>query len=374
MKTSTYLLGGAPPKVAARIVALALLVTATAWSTQGELKAVNLDDPNLHFSGMVHVDARSDSVRFSRFDPQMLELSKAQLGFNPDKARNTTGGVITFQTDSPGVHLKFRPAAGMNRGSEFGVFIDGQFIDSFKFNPKQQEMDFRVDKPQTGKSALWEITLPSFANPELLALEIDRQSKLEVVTQAGKKVYVALGDSISHGTGQGSATHLTWPFILSRKLDYTLYNLAVGGSGVAVAQGQTLAEIGPIDLVTILIGFNDWSGEGDSAAAFKQQYDQLLKTIRASHPEAPVFCISPLFTKRELSKRSGIPIDGFRIAVQQLVEEWSAKDPNIHFIAGDSISSDANLRTDRPNDPVHLGIDGAALFADSIYPLIIKDM
>ena len=150
--------------------------------------------------------------------------------------------------------------------------------------------------------------------------------------------------------------------------------VAVGGSGVAVAQGQSLAEIDSVDLITILIGFNDWSGEGDSAEVFKQQYDHLLSTIRSIHPKTPVFCISPLFTKREFSKRSGIPIDGFRVAVQQLVEEWSAKDPNIHFIAGDSISSDANLRTDSPNDPVHLGIEGAALFADSIYPLIIKEM
>ena len=355
-------------------IALLVLVSLTAWGAQDELKAVELNDPNLHFSGMVYVDAQPESVRFSRFDPQMLELSKAQLGFNPEKAKNTTGGVITFRTDSPNVHLKFRPAAGMNRGSEFGVFIDGQFIDSFKFNAKQQEMDIRVDNPQAGKSALWEITLPSFASPELLVLEIDRQSKLEVVSQAGKKVYVALGDSISHGTGQGSATHLSWPFVLSRKLDYTLYNLAVGGSGVAVAQGQSLAEIDLVDLITILIGYNDWNGEGDSAEVFKQQYEQLLKVIRATHPETPVFCISPLFTKREFSKRSGIPIDGFRVAVQQLVEEWGAADPNIHFIAGDSISSDANLRTDKPKDPVHLGIEGAALFADSIYPLIIKEM
>ena len=345
-----------------------------ARSTHAELKAVNLDDPNLNFSGMVHVDVRPDSVRFSRFNPGLLELGKPQLGFNPDKARNTTGGVITFQTDSSSVHLKFRPAAGMNRGSEFGVFIDGQFIDSFKFNAKQQDLDFNIDNPQGRKPALWEITLPSFANPELLSLEIDTQSQLETIAETGKKIYVSIGDSISHGTGQGSATHLTWPFILSRKLDYTLYNLAVGGSGVAVAQGQTLAEIGRVDLLTILIGFNDWNGEGDSAAAFKQQYDQLLKVIRASHPETPVFCISPLFTKREFSKRSGIPIDGFRVAVQQLVGEWSAKDSNIHFIAGDSISSDANLRTDRPNDPVHLGVEGAALLADSIYPLIIKEM
>jgi lysophospholipase L1-like esterase len=133
-----------------------------------------------------------------------------------------------------------------------------------------------------------------------------------------------------------------------------------------------LSEFSRVDLITVLIGYNDWNGEGDSAAQFKDQYRNLLVAIRESHPETRVFCISPLFTRRELSKKSGLPFDGFREAVQQLEKELSASDANLHFISGESISSAANLNPDKPNDPVHLSTKGAAMLAESIYPLVNK--
>jgi lysophospholipase L1-like esterase len=353
-------------------VILSVLISTISWGGEPVMVSVRLDDPFLHYSGIRYVDIQSDRVGFSRFDPDSLLLTKSELGFNPEKAINTTGGAIVFQTNSPTVRLSFRPAAGMNRGSEFGVFRDGQFIESQKFSPKQQEMDLVLKNEQDGKAVIWEVTLPSFSNPELFSLEIEKQSKLVALSDSQSGVYVAIGDSITHGTGQGSATHLTWPYILSRKLGFTLYNLAVGGSGVSVAAGQSLADFDTVDLVTILIGYNDWNGEGDSAAQFKGQYRNLIAAIRESHPETPVFCISPLFTRREFSKKSGLPIDGFREAVQQLETELSASDANLHFISGESVSSAANLNPDKPNDPVHLGINGAAMLAESIYPLVIE--
>jgi len=356
------------------IVILAAIVSTLSWGSEPDMMTVSLDDPNLHYLGIRYVDIQPGLVSFSRFDPESLSQDKQVLGFNPYKARNTTGGVIAFQTDSPTIRLKFRTLEGLNRGSEFAVFMDGQFIESHKFNPKQKGLDIEIDDREGGKPVLWELTLPSFANIELVSFEIEKHSQLTEPEGLERKVYVAIGDSISHGTGQGSATHLTWPFILSRKLGYTLYNLAVGGSGVSVAAGRSLAAFDYVDLVTILIGYNDWNGEGDSVQLFQDQYRDLLRAIRAAQPDVPVFCISPLYTNRDVSKKSGLPIESFRTAVQQLEEELSATDSNLHFIAGESVSSAANLRSDKPDDPVHLGIDGAALLAESLYPLIIKDL
>ena len=357
------------------VMILTSLMSSISWGVQPEMRSVTLDDPSLNYLGIRYVDAQPDAVSFSRFNPELLLLGKPELGFNPDKAKNTTGGVIAFQTDSPTVRLKFHPTAGMNRGSEFGVFMDGRYVESYKFSPKQQELDIEITNKKGGASAFWELTLPSFANPELVLFEIEKQSQLTSKSgQIPEKVYVAIGDSITHGTGQGSATHLTWPYILSRKLGFTLFNLAVGGSGVSVTAGQSLAAFDRVDLVTILIGYNDWNGEGDSAQHFQDQYLELLKAIRANHPETPIFCISPLVTRREISRTSSLPIDGFRAAVRQLEQELSTSDPNIHFIPGESISSTANLRADKPDDPVHLGIAGAAMLAESVFPLITKEI
>jgi lysophospholipase L1-like esterase len=356
-----------------RLLLAGLLVASSAWGEAKGPNRISLDDPNIHYQGIHHLSVQPDLVRFSRFGPALLELDKPRLGFNPLKARNTTGGVISFRTASRIVRLQFRATPGLDRGSEFGVYIDGQFVESRRFKPKQQLMELEISHDSSGKSVLWELTLPSFANPELIGFELEQGAELQAFGHAEKNVFVALGDSITHGTGQGSATHLTWPHLLSRKLDYTLYNLAVGGSGVSVTAGQTLSGFSRIDLITILFGYNDWNGEGDSAEAFQQQYRELLEAIRAAHPETPVFCITPLFTRRDVSKQSGLPILEFRDVIRQLVAELDDTDPNIHLISGDEISSEANLRTVETGDVVHLSVKGAALLAETLYPLVTWD-
>lgn len=356
------------------IAALLLCSSFAIWADSSGLRTIELDNPNIEYRGIQYLDIQPDLVKFSRFDPKLLELGKPELGFNPLKARNTTGAVIAFQTDSPTVRLSFRPVPGLNRGAEFAVFINGKLTESFKFGPKQQDLSFQLEHQEERLPAFWEVTLPSFANVELVSLEIEKDTHLAAITEPERKTHVALGDSITHGTGQGSATHLTWPFVLSRQLDFTLYNLAVGGSGVSVAAGQSLNKFDKLDLITILLGFNDWSGEGDTAEEFKNQYRALIHAIRGSQPNTPVFCISPLVTRRSMPKKGSQSLEGFRIAIQQLVKELSPTDPNLYFIDGESISSFENLRPLDTGDPVHLSATGAELFANALYPLIIEKL
>lgn len=338
-----------------------------------DLTPVALDHPGLSYEGVIYVEAGKDSVWFSRFEPALLELDKAQLGFNPAKAENAAGAVIAFRTGSPLIRLGFRVLEGLNRGSEFGVFADGGLLTSHRFGPEQQDLVFEIE--HAGLEAVdWEISLPSFSNVEFYLLEIDASHGLEASPIPRRKTYAALGDSITHGTGQGSASHLSWPFLLSQQLGYELYNLAVGGSGVSVAAAQSLGGFEPVELVTILFGFNDWNGEGDTVEEFKNQYRQMLSEVRAAQPGATVICISPLVTRREVSKTSGLPIDGFRDAVRELALEWQLSDPRIHFIDGEDVSSFANLQPEGSKDVVHLTVEGAALLADALYPLVAELM
>ena len=338
-----------------------------------ELVPVALNDPLIRVEGVLHVEKSPAVMRFSRFPPELLTLDKSQIGFNSSKAENASGGLIAFRSASSVVRLEFRPLDVMNRGSEFGVFADGALLTSHRFGRDETVMAFELNNPGAG-AVSWEISLPSFAGVELSRLELDKAHGLLEPGPAPRQVYAALGDSITHGTGQGSASHLSWPFLLSRKLDYELYNLAVGGSGVSIAAAETLASLERVDVVTILFGYNDWNGEGDSVEAFTSQYRQMLSEVRAAQPGATVFCISPLVTRREQSKSTGQPIDGFRNAVQKLALEWSSIDPKIHFIDGRTISSYENLQPAGSKDVVHLTVEGAAMLADALYPLIEAEL
>ena len=61
-----------------------------------------------------------------------------------------------------------------------------------------------------------EVVLPSWHGIDFLGLELADGYTLEINENLNRPVYVAIGDSISHGTGQGSVSYKTWPFLLAR--------------------------------------------------------------------------------------------------------------------------------------------------------------
>ena len=216
-----------------------------------------------------------------------------------------------------------------------------------------------------------EVALPSWSKAALVSIEIDDSSRL-LKSEEKKRVYVAFGDSISHGTGQGSASYKTWPFLLSRKLDATLYNLAVGGGKVSIPSADLLKRLDRVDVITLLIGYNDLN-TGISAEDFAARYRSFLMRARAAQPKARIYCISPLYTRTVKSRKSDYTMEAFREAVYKTVGDFRAKDEGIILVVGDRISSEANLR-ENSQDPVHLGIEGARLFANEMHEIIKADL
>lgn len=324
-------------------------------------------DNRLQIQGIKYIRRTDSGIRFQRFRDDILQLPSKELGLNPDKARNTSSGVVAFKTDSREITVRFAILAADYMGAGFGVFENGNLIEEFKFTPKVKEAVLKFKSKSEGP-ALFEVALPSFADVEFQGLEIEDTATLLDVPNVGKKVYVALGDSISHGVGQDGFGHKTWPFMLSRKLNCELFNLAVGGAKISVQAGTMLEDWKRIDLITILIGYNDLHFDGKTPEQYRGQYNELLDAIRKNHPETKIVCITPLYTKKPVSEKTGATIDQFRAELKALVAE--RKDPNLILVDGDKISSEKNLRADKPDDPVHLGIEGAALFADNLFGII----
>lgn len=313
--------------------------------------------------GIRYVSESETGIRFARFREDILNLPRAELGLNPDKARNATGGIVAFTTDARKITARFKILSANYMGAGFGVFENGALIKEFKFGPKETEAVLEFESQNDG-SSLFEIALPSFADVEFQGLE----NQTENLPTIGKKVYVALGDSISHGTGQDGYGHKTWPFLLSRKLNMELFNLAVGGAKISVPAGEMLKDWERIDLITILVGYNDLHSDGKTPEQYREKYNELLDAIRKNHPETKMVCVTPPYTRKPVSEKTAATIDSFRAELKSLVEERN--DPGLVLIEGDRITSEKNLRADNPNDPVHFGIEGAALFADDLFEII----
>jgi len=253
-------------------------------------------------------------------------------------------------------------------------FIDGKFHKSYNFPQTTKNLLSFTINPGSRKMREYEITLPSFSNPKLKSLTLEDGSRLEKVDRSNKKVYVAIGDSITHGVGQDSATHLTYTYLLANKLDMKYYNFAVGGGKISIPVGRQLKDIKKIDLITILIGYNDWVFDGKTPTTYTAKYRKLIEAIRVNHPETEIHCITLLYTRNTKSRKTGTtyqPAD-YRNALISLVKELQTEgDKHIHLIKGDSITSEKNLRGPAmPKDMVHLGIKGAAMFAEELAKII----
>ena len=326
-------------------------------------------DSRLHFRGAQYITHEKFGVQFQRHREDVLALPRKELGLNPDNARNTAGVVLDFRSDSAWLAARFTILSANYMGSVFAVFENGKLIGEFPFTPKTKGATVGWQSTVDGESR-FEVVLPSYANAVFTDLEIDDGARL-LKPPGNKGVYVALGDSISHGVGQGGASHTTWPYLLSRKLDHELFNLAVGGGKVSVPVGQMLEDWEQIDLITILVGYNDLHFNHKSPDTYQQDYARLLDAIRKHHPDTRILCITPLYTKKPKAEKTGHTIQEYRGVLEALVaERRSEGDKQLFVVQGETISSERNLRSERPEDPVHLGVEGASMLADEVFTIL----
>lgn len=343
---------------------------------QEKYKSVDIHQSQLQVKGANYVRQQDSLLTFSRFSEAALALPQHQSFFNAEHAKTNSGVRLRFMTTSSKVRLSFVPQPGTNRTSEYAVFQNGALTDTFAFNAAKSKelMVLEFENKYKGESTLFEVTLPSWSNVALASLELMGESELEQIQEEPKPVYLAIGNSITHGVGQGSAAYKTYPFKLSKALGYDYYNLAVGGAKVSQTIADMTSEMPKADLITILIGYNDLMFNGRTTEEYLSQYKQYLATIRKNHPQADIYCITLTYTRSLKSDKTGITPDDYRKALKNFVFQLQSEgDKRLHLIEGDKLTSEDSLRPDFPNDKVHLGYKGTALFADELYKIILRD-
>jgi lysophospholipase L1-like esterase len=326
------------------------------------LKSIAPNDSRIHLSGTKYSKISEEMIEFRRHSDSVLALPITESLFNAEKAKTTSGIVISFISESPEIVLHFRKLPGTQRTGSFGIKQNGEFTGSFKLRYNADTLiAFTVEAVDTGET-LFEISLPTWNNLAFTGLEIEEGTTLKNFTPESKKIYVAYGNSITHGVGQ-YGTHETYAYKVAEHFNWELYNVAVGGAKTSSAIAAMLRDDFPeIDYMTILIGFNDYNGEGVDTAKYKKRYSEVLNFIRSKHHYTKIFCIAQTYTKQDTSVRTGIPIEDFRKVVYNIVKSRQSRgDKNIYLIEGNRITDESNLK-----DIVHFSVEGAAAFADSL--------
>ena len=327
-------------------------------------KHIAPNNENIQVYGSHYLRMEGDEMILHRHSDKIYSQKHHENLFNPLKARTSAGMYIEFKSNSPKIKFKFKMAKGNPKYAFFTVFQDGEFDQKKAFEYEEDgEMALEIIPKNTKKETLYRITLPLICDIHFLGLEIVDNFELCELKKDEKPVYVAYGDSITHGIGQKNTSE-TYPYQLAEKMGYELFNAAVTGARTSTAMAEMIRDdFTKIDVITILIGYNDYSWKGLSAEDYSTQYTKVLNILREKHPDTKIYCISLTHTTQKISKKSKIPVDDYRKVVREIVaKRQNNGDKNIFFVKGGDITTKANLR-----DKVHFSVEGAKLFADALY-------
>ena len=334
-------------------------------TTQGQ-NVLSLDNSYLHYDGAFYTEVTPTLVTFNRHKQEVYNNPESGIygSWIQQWVITQTGVRIRFKTKSPKIKITFQERAGGGKITSaptngFGVFADSVFIASYS------TLSFTIQNPKPGSSTFFEVTLPDMWAVDLIEMELEDAYVLDDPGVLKKPVYVAIGDSKTHGMGQYVSSAKTYPFLLASKMKWDLYNIAVASAitGWAMAlnvKGQQ------VDNITIEIGYNDWNNITDPLSVRQTQYEKLIDSLRAYLPDAKIYCITPLATA-SVSAKAPYTLDEFRNMIKTIVSYRKQMDSKLFFISGPAISNISMLAS---NDDVHLSEEGASVLANNLKEVI----
>lgn len=315
------------------------------------------DNTNIRYSGVVSSTITEASAELLRFTSAFLNIPAQGRKFDPVRARTQSGITISFKTNSSLIKMNFSELENSEiRGRNFAIFKNGTLVQD-----GIQTLSFDIDN-KAKDNAEWTVSLPSFSGVKFDGMELVEGYSLAPLAADGRPVYVAIGNSITHGVGQDEGSHLTYPFLLAKSLGFQLYNMGIGASRVTSQMAQNLDNLNPT-LITVLWGYNDMNNATPLAQMFTE-YENLLVSLLQKHPQASVCVILQTYTTT--TGAAGNPdntIGALRNGVTALVERLSETHPNLFYFDGWTSTEGTSYLV----DAVHLNRTGAAKLAEALY-------
>ena len=219
---------------------------------------LSLDNPYLKYDGAFYTQVSPNLVTFDRHKSEVYDNSDSGIFgmWIRQWVITQTGIRIRFKTSSPTIKFTFQQringgTIGATPTNGFAIFADSIFITSYS------SLSFTITNPNIGSSTFYEVSLPNLWAVDLTGMELENSYTLEDPGNINKPIYVALGDSKTHGTGQYVSSAKTYPFLLASQLKWNLHNIAVAGSSTGWAMALNVKGK-QVDKITLEFGYNDW--------------------------------------------------------------------------------------------------------------------
>jgi len=330
---------------------------------------IHPNNPLITVEGALFISADTNRMILDRYSQEVLDSAKLGTVYriNPAVSATQAGMALHFKTASPHITLKFEVRSnGYYYASSYyyDIYCDGVFNSHIA-----GALAFSLPAVASG-SHQWEILLPYLYSVNFKGLELDSGYALENDSIPNRPVYVAIGNSITHGMGQ-SYSNTTYPVRLARKKNWQLYNLAVGGSKIAEAVSMLVRDR-TVDVFTIMWGYNDFNQKilstYDTTRSIHGRLSSLIADLRIHHPLSAIYVITASYTTTGMNETTGLLIEDYRNATRHVIDSMQrAGDTLLFRLEGDKYSNASSL-----SDHVHFSPSGAIRFADSLAKYVVE--
>ena len=309
----------------------------------------------LIFEGVKEV-INQDGLYILNRHTDSLWLRDAITNIAENRARTQTGIRIIFKTDSRVIKPKFTRREGtLDRvvNNYYGVYCNGKFVKDYPGT------DLVIESP--GGVNEWMLVLPIMYGVNFNGIEIDEGAQFfELPARESKPIYIAIGDSITHGAGlKGCSSVLSYPYVLAEENGYYLYNVAVGGSQISPGLAYEFKDI-QADYITVMWGYNDWNALKGNLTEIKARYMALLENLLATQKKAKIYCILPTVAADENGAADyASNLQGVRDAEREVI--LSLNHSRLIIIDGKSLTDVSGL-----NGQVHFNNEGSVRFGKKL--------
>lgn len=343
--------------------------TSTEASQPNAERLVAPDAREIEYSGYMRKEivqlSSTPKASAARFDRISKMLATGYQWDNP-------GACIHFRTDASSVvallYYNEKHHSKTARNS-IGVYaVDGAMKPEWTFQSRQQSV---IRESETASVTLhagsagfhtYELFLPYGDSVDFAGLQVNPAARFEPTTAKATVRYVAYGDSVTQGF-TASAIDKTYPFLVGRKKGWETINFGLAGrSSVSEAEDAAVMAGLKADVITIMIGVNDWQG-GVSLDRYRMNIERLLASIRAAQQKTPIYIMTALWVDPAWNPPKKIAdLENYRQAVREVVH--ALKDPNLHLIEGPALIDHDKALFDKVS--VHPNDAGFAQMADRI--------
>jgi hypothetical protein len=300
--------------------------------------------------------------------PDLWRLPKSAQAKVPKAVWNRAvapdGGRIRLSCNSTLLAIRVEAVHDHRKPCFFDAFVNGECAGSVNAEGTQRVDLVIFEKKDRGWKDIT-IYLPHTQEARVFGVGVDSDAELKAPPAfARKRPLVCYGSSVLQGTGAAHPSR-TYPAAVARRLNLDFVNLGFGGAGKG--EVEVVALVNQLDACCYLFDLGKSYGPPTP-----ERYNRMLDTIRAAHRDAPIFCVTPIYSTKEArepeyKKRS----EDLRTVMRQAaLDRRQAGDKLMFVVEGLELFGEADK--DKFADPLHPNDQGNELMAQRLAPMVEK--